>query len=126
MDSAEFDKVLPDLIAELLALDAVNLEARLKVLALSAAQLIRIRELLTCENAEDAISDSDEESPPESTISANRFPSRSEQIGPYHILELLGEGGMGAVYKAEQRSPVKRIVALKLIKAGLDTAEVIA
>ncbi len=48
------------------------------------------------------------------------------QIGPYRILETLGEGGMGTVFKAEQRTPVKRIVALKLIKPGFDTAEVIA
>ncbi len=47
-------------------------------------------------------------------------------IGPYHILSLLGEGGMGVVYQAEQRSPVRRTVALKLIKVGMDTREVIA
>src|SRR5436190_13819340 len=47
-------------------------------------------------------------------------------IGPYKLLELTGEGGMGVVYKAEQRSPVRRIVALKLIKLGMDTRQVIA
>ncbi len=47
-------------------------------------------------------------------------------VGPYHILAPIGEGGMGIVYKAEQRSPLKRIVALKLIKLGMDTKEVIA
>jgi serine/threonine protein kinase len=47
-------------------------------------------------------------------------------IGPYHILELIGEGGMGAVYKAEQRHPIRRTVALKLIKLGMDTQAVIA
>ena len=47
-------------------------------------------------------------------------------IGPYHILCKLGEGGFGAVYKAEQRQPVRRTVALKLIKLGFDTKEVIA
>jgi serine/threonine protein kinase/Tfp pilus assembly protein PilF len=47
-------------------------------------------------------------------------------IGRYKLLELIGEGGMGVVYKAEQRSPVRRVVALKLIKLGMDTRQVIA
>src|SRR5262245_23207684 len=47
-------------------------------------------------------------------------------IGPYKLLELIGEGGMGAVWMAQQTEPVKRLVALKLIKAGMDTRQVIA
>ena len=47
-------------------------------------------------------------------------------IGPYHLLERIGEGGMGEVWLAEQREPVRRRVALKLIKAGMDTREVVA
>ena len=48
------------------------------------------------------------------------------QIGPYKLLQKLGEGGMGVVYMAEQSEPVKRRVALKIIKPGMDTGQVIA
>ena len=47
-------------------------------------------------------------------------------IGPYKLLEQIGEGGMGLVYMAEQQRPVRRLVALKLIKPGMDTRQVIA
>jgi non-specific serine/threonine protein kinase/serine/threonine-protein kinase len=49
-----------------------------------------------------------------------------QQIGPYRIIASIGQGGMGEVYKAEQREPIQRIVAVKLIKLGMDTKEVIA
>ena len=48
------------------------------------------------------------------------------QIGPYKLLQQIGEGGMGVVYMAEQKEPVKRRVALKIIKPGMDTKQVIA
>jgi WD40 repeat protein/serine/threonine protein kinase len=47
-------------------------------------------------------------------------------IGRYKLLEKIGEGGMGSVYIAEQEEPVKRQVALKIIKLGMDTRQVIA
>ena len=47
-------------------------------------------------------------------------------IGSYHLLELIGEGGMGEVWLAEQKEPVRRRVAVKLVKAGMNTREVIA
>src|SRR6266581_8920451 len=47
-------------------------------------------------------------------------------IGRYKLLEKIGEGGFGVVYMAEQVEPVQRKVALKIIKAGMDTKEVIA
>ncbi len=48
------------------------------------------------------------------------------QIGPYRLLRCLGEGGCGVVYLAEQEKPVRRRVALKIIKLGMDTKSVIA
>jgi tetratricopeptide (TPR) repeat protein/serine/threonine protein kinase len=48
------------------------------------------------------------------------------RIGPYKLLQQIGEGGMGIVYMAEQEQPVRRKVALKIIKPGMDSAQVIA
>ncbi|HEY2883556.1 MAG TPA: protein kinase, partial [Pirellulales bacterium] len=47
-------------------------------------------------------------------------------IGPYKLLEQIGEGGMGVVFMAEQTRPVQRRVALKIIKPGMDTKQVVA
>ncbi len=47
-------------------------------------------------------------------------------VGPYQLRQLIGEGGMGEVWLAEQTEPVRRRVALKLIKTGMDTREVVA
>src|SRR5690349_5331423 len=49
-----------------------------------------------------------------------------ERIGRYKLLEQIGEGGCGVVYVAEQEEPVRRRVALKVIKLGMDTKQVIA
>jgi eukaryotic-like serine/threonine-protein kinase len=48
------------------------------------------------------------------------------RIGPYKLLQKLGEGGMGVVFLAEQQEPVRRMVALKIIKQGMDSAQVVA
>ena len=47
-------------------------------------------------------------------------------IGPYALIAQIGEGGMGVVYEAEQREPVRRRVALKVVKFGMDTRQVVA
>jgi eukaryotic-like serine/threonine-protein kinase len=49
-----------------------------------------------------------------------------DMVGRYKLMEKIGEGGFGAVYVAEQREPVKRHVALKIIKPGMDTRQVVA
>ncbi|MBI1850675.1 MAG: serine/threonine protein kinase [Planctomycetes bacterium] len=48
------------------------------------------------------------------------------RIGPYKLLQLIGEGGFGSVFMAEQEHPVRRRVALKIIKLGMDTRQVVA
>jgi len=50
----------------------------------------------------------------------------TKRIGPYKLLQKLGEGGYGVVYMAEQDQPIRRRVALKIIKLGMDTKNVIA
>ncbi len=62
------------------------------------------------------------------TLSAasNKVTSTSKQIGPYKLLQQIGEGGMGTVWMAEQEKPIRRRVALKLIKAGVDNNQVVA
>jgi WD40 repeat protein/serine/threonine protein kinase len=52
--------------------------------------------------------------------------SAGATVGPYKILERIGEGGMGVVYMADQLRPVRRRVALKIIKPGMDSRQVIA
>ena len=63
-------------------------------------------------------------SPPPSTSLPLELPGT--RIGPYKLLEQIGEGGMGIVYVASQREPIDRTVALKIIKPGMDTREVVA
>src|SRR5690348_9851444 len=50
--------------------------------------------------------------------------SAGSLIGPYKLLQQVGEGGMGVVYMAEQEQPIRRKVALKIIKPGMDSAQV--
>ncbi len=64
--------------------------------------------------------------PNDPTIAPPSRPGAPGSIGPYRLRERLGEGGMGEVWLAEQLRPVHRQVAVKVIKAGMDTARVVA
>lgn len=68
-------------------------------------------------------------SPAVETLDTNfREPLESigSQAGPYRLVELIGEGGFGLVYRAEQEQPVRRSVAIKLIKPGMDSRQTVA
>jgi len=97
-----------------------------KICASDSALRLKIDDLLKLhENAGDFL-----ESPiidPDATL--NDLPRTEEPgavIGPYRLLEKIGEGGMASVYMAEQQKPIRRKVALKIIKLGMDTKSVIA
>jgi serine/threonine protein kinase/Flp pilus assembly protein TadD len=68
--------------------------------------------------------------PPATPVTTTAAPAVAEGpstvIGPYKLMEQIGEGGMGLVFVAEQTRPVRRRVALKILKPGMDTREVIA
>jgi eukaryotic-like serine/threonine-protein kinase len=60
------------------------------------------------------------------TINGARDPTGDDDFGRYQIVRPIGEGGMGTVYLAEQRDPIRRLVALKVVKLGMDTGQVLA
>ncbi|HEY5809226.1 MAG TPA: serine/threonine-protein kinase, partial [Povalibacter sp.] len=60
------------------------------------------------------------------TIGFDFDDTNSKTIGPYRLVRQIGEGGMGVVYHAQQLEPIRRDVALKVIKPGMDTKQVIA
>ena len=63
---------------------------------------------------------------PVARLIADHAERPGDQIGPFKLLEKIGEGGFGLVFMAEQREPIRRRVALKVIKQGMDTKQVIA
>ena len=82
------------------------------------------REVGTVEHREPA-----EGTDPGPVVTVDEPPLRErpgDVIGPYKLLEQIGEGGFGVVYLAEQTEPVRRKVALKVIKPGMDTRQVVA
>src|SRR5262245_22238408 len=85
--------------------------------------LVRVRELLAAHD--------NDSGPLDATLPGLKSGTQRDgierpgtQIGPYKLLQVIGEGGMGVVYMASQREPVERQVALKIIKPGMDTRQV--
>ena len=68
----------------------------------------------------------DAPNPGSSTTDEPTTEAAGTRIGPYKLLEQIGEGGMGIVWMAEQQEPVRRRVALKIIKARMDSVQVVA
>jgi WD40 repeat protein/serine/threonine protein kinase len=64
--------------------------------------------------------------PPAATVDEAPQEKPGSYIGPYKLLQQIGEGGMGIVFMAEQQEPVRRKVALKIIRPGMDSAQVVA
>jgi eukaryotic-like serine/threonine-protein kinase len=87
----------------------------------------QVEELVAAHEASGTFMDSEQTGAPRTiklTLPAEEGPGFL--IGRYKLLEKVGEGGFGVVYVAEQREPVKRRVALKIIKLGMDTKQVVA
>ena len=111
-----------DIFADALELPPAERAAFLARQCADAAQRARIEALLA---SADAAGDFLDDSPvPRPTLPAEEKPG--DTLGRYVLVRLLGEGGCGTVWLAHQTEPVRRRVALKVIKLGMDTREVIA
>ena len=90
------------------------------------ARIAHIEALLAAADGPDSLLDRPAAGTPVATIDQPTTESPGTVIGPYKLIEQIGEGGMGSVWMAQQTEPVKRLVAVKLIKAGMDSRQVIA
>ena len=86
----------------------------------------RILAMVEAAEADDFLAISDSGVVPKSDSEPSARWCAGDQIGPYKLLEQIGAGGMGVVWTADQREPVRRRVALKHIRLGMDTEQVIA
>jgi serine/threonine protein kinase/Flp pilus assembly protein TadD len=86
-----------------------------------------VEELLEHDDAADSFLNRPARSDPRATVDEPAVVERPGTVlGPYRLMEQIGEGGMGLVFVAEQQHPVRRKVALKVIKPGMDSRQVIA
>jgi non-specific serine/threonine protein kinase/serine/threonine-protein kinase len=108
-----------ELFEQLLELPEPERETRLQELTVDNVALeARVRRLLEAHERATGF-DSVIPTPPDIAL------PDPEHIGPYRVLEKLGEGGMGVVYLGEQKKPVRRRVAIKIVRPGMASAEVI-
>src|SRR5437867_3985549 len=107
------------------ALDITPAEERLRFLTSAcgkdAVLLARVQALLRADESGESFLP---EQPKATVVAITEKPG--DRIGRYKLLQQIGEGGCGLVYLAEQNQPVRRRVALKVIKLGMDTRSVIA
>jgi serine/threonine protein kinase len=91
-----------------------------------AARIAHVEALLAAADGPDSLLDCPAAGPPVATVDLATTEGPGTVIGPYKLIEQIGEGGMGSVWMAQQTRPVRRLVAVKLIKAGMDSRHVIA
>jgi serine/threonine protein kinase/tetratricopeptide (TPR) repeat protein len=106
--------------------DAAKREAYLQEACAGRPELLgRLRELLAAHEESQGPLD---HRPAALGVSVDEAPTEGpgSVLGPYKLLEQIGEGGMGLVFMAEQAQPVRRKVALKILKPGMDTRQVVA
>ncbi len=127
LEPPEPKPTLRDIFLKALDLSADEREAYLQQACGSDAQLrAKVNALLKNQQDDSFLERPAVEGSPTMAISPAPLEGPGTVIGNYKLLEKLGEGGFGVVYMAEQKQPVKRRVALKIIKIGMDTREVVA
>jgi serine/threonine protein kinase len=112
------------------ALDIADPEERgsflLEACGTDSALCQHLRELLRSQEQLGSFLNEPPDLPSELLAQLSSSANAGARIGPYKLLQPIGEGGMGVVYMAEQDEPVRRKVALKIVKPGLDSRQVVA